>query len=1040
MNATDTLQELLRRLFRLDQPRDLDFGIHRVINRKHEHLDEYIKTELPKQVSGILEKSRNEVAETKLADLKNARAWALRDLGPDGINSDGNLAESAYAKIPAGANFLRVQQDALHLKSAEEMREEIHDHLANFFARYECGGGDIIPQRRHSVRNRYALPHNGEEVLLHWANRDQYYIKSAAYHPAIAFKADGKRFKFQIAEARDIPRDNNKDTGRFLIPDIDKIAPDQHGDIVIPFAFRALDKKEQKRRAEAANGENGNGGKVQRGILTEAMGDLEKAAAKNPDLRPLLKLHIGEPQDTNKPQKSVFAVHAARFVRRNTADFFIHRNLRKFLAEELDLYLKCEVLNADELIGLNGLAVSARMVVFRAVREIAVNIADKLAEWENLQKTLWEKKKFVLQTEYCIAVGRIPDAEKSGILDAIAKCDMQWAEWETLGINCGKKRKDYLRQNPSLPIDTANFPPEFKDLLLAQFPDIDDATDGVLIHGENWQALNLMQEMYRGRVKCVYIDPPYNTGGDGFLYRDQYQHSSWLSMMADRFSLARRFVFQNGVVFVSLDDNEVHRLRAMMSAEFGEDNFVALLPTVMNLKGNQDEFGFAGTHEYTMVFAKDKEGLSLGEFEIVDEELTKWEEDEWGLFKKGAALKGTGANATKEKRPNLHFPLYIGECDGNLVARTERNSDSDMEILPITDGDEMTWRWEKKKFNREPHNVIVERVNRDGYVIYKKQRPSLGDLPTKKPKTLFYKPEYSSGNGTQQLRALFGVNRIYANPKPLRLIGDFIEIGGERGGIVFDYFAGSGTTAHAVIDMNREDNGRRKFVLVDAGDHFNTVLLPRVKKVIYSPEWQDGKPSRQATTEELEHGPRLVKYQRIESYEDTLENIEFAGPDEEKQGELELAERLTKIMPRYELEWETRGCATRLSESGLDSPFSYGLELAGDDEMRTESVDLPETFAYLAGLRVRTRHIAMDGERRYLVQRGLCGGRETAVIWRDTAGWKQADYDREAEFIKKSGIVEGAGWILVNGNSSLPQAESLNPIFGGAMFSEEEVE
>ena len=423
MNATAKLQELLRRLFRLDEPHDLDFGIHRVIGQKRDHLREYIKTELPEQVSGILEKSRNEAVEFKRAQLEDARGWALRVLGPDGINSDDNLAEPAYAKIPAGANFLRVQKDALHLKSAEEMREEIHDHLANFFARYECGGGDIVPQRRHSVRNRYALPHNGEEVLMHWANRDQYYIKSAAYHPAIAFKAGGKRFKFQIAEARDIPRDNNKDTGRFLIPEIKKAATDKNGDIVIPFAFRALDSAKKKHYTEAANGENGNGGKVQRGILTEAMSELEKAAAQNPALRPLRKPHIGEPQDTDKPAKSVFAVHAARFIRRNTADFFIHRNLRKFLAEELDHYLKCEALNADELIGLSGIAVSARMTVFCAVREIAANIADKLAEWEDLQKALWEKKKFVLQTEYCIPVGHIPNAEESGILDDIAKCD-----------------------------------------------------------------------------------------------------------------------------------------------------------------------------------------------------------------------------------------------------------------------------------------------------------------------------------------------------------------------------------------------------------------------------------------------------------------------------------------------------------------------------------------------------------------------------------------------------------------------------------------
>ena len=1016
------MQELLRRLFRLDEPPDLDFGIHRVINLKREKMSTYVGEQLPQKIADILNKHGGGADKTQRDALQR-----IRDaIGEDGFDENGELLP-VLAKTTIGKDYLRLCDRVGDALPQQETEEAIYGHLAEFFGRYECGG-DFAPRRRHSVRNRYALPHNGEEVLMHWANRDQYYIKSAAYHPAVAFKVQGKRFQLQIAEARDIPRDNNKDAGRFLFPQIAKAAPDHNGDIIIPCVFRAPDKKEQERLTEIANGENGNGNKIQRGILAEALNELKEAAENNPALRPLLTANAGG-------EESAFMRHARRFIRRNTADFFIHRNLRKFLAEELDLYLKSEVINAEELAGLSGFAIAARMVAFRAIRELGEDIIDALAEWENLQKNLWEKKKIILSTEYCIAVGRIPNAEKSGILDDIAECDTQWTEWKGLGINGGEKRKDYLRENPSLPVDTANFPPEFKDRLLAQFSNIDDATDGVLIHGENWQALNLMQEMYRGRVKCIYIDPPYNTGGDGFLYRDQYQHSSWLSMMADRFSLARRFVFQNGVVFVSLDDNEVHRLHAMMSAEFGEDNFVALLPTVMNLKGNQDEFGFAGTHEYTMVFAKDKEGLSLGEFEIVDEELTEWEEDEWGMFKKGATLKGTGANATKEKRPNLHFPLYIGECDGKLVARTERNSDSDTEILPITDGDKMTWRWEKKKFNREPHNVIVERVNRDGYVIYKKQRPSLGDLPTKKPKTLFYKPEYSSGNGTQQLRALFGVNRIYANPKPLRLIADFIEIGGEKSGIVFDYFAGSGTIAHAVIDMNREDDGRRKFILVDAGDHFNTVLLPRVKKVIYSPEWQDGKPSRKATTKEIEWGPRLVKYQRIESYEDTLENIRFESDGLD----------LKKITPRYELEWESRKNPARILESGLEKPFSYTLELAGGNGesgqgARKETADLPETFAYLIGLRVEIRRVVKDGRgARYLVQRGKWEGRDTAVIWRDTTGWNEEGFEGDRKFIQEE-LAPGAERILVNGSACGEGMESLNPIFAKKMFPEGEGE
>ena len=925
---------------------------------------------------------------------------------------------------------------------------------ANFFARYECGSGDIVPQRRHSVRNRYALPHNGEEVLLHWANRDQYYIKSAAYHPAIAFKAGGKRFKFQIADARDIPRDNNKDTGRFLIPDIGQAAPDHNGDIVIPFAFRALDKDEKKRQTDiaAAKGENGSGSTIQRGILAEALDELEKAAAKNPALRPLRKTHTSEPQDTGKPAKTIFAVHAARFVRRNTADFFIHRNLRKFLGEELDHYLKSEVLNTDELVRLSGLAVSARMVVFRAVRDIAANIADKLAEWEDLQKALWEKKKFVLQTDYCIAVGRIPDAEESGIMEDIAKCDEQWAEWKELGMRDDllsgkekhKKRMAHLRspENASLPIDTANFPPEFKDRLLAQFRDIDGATDGVLLHGENWQALNLIQEMYRGRIKCVYIDPPYNTGPSEILYKNEYKHSSWLTLMENRLILSMPFLSEDGLAEVAIDDAELDGLLFLMKSVFGAENHVGTVTVMHNPRGRADALHLSPAHEYLIFYAKNYGQLKTNQLLQSEEAIAKKYplRDKISRYRE-LPFRRSGSNSTRRDRPNMFYSIFFNPETRELALN--RKSKSDIKIIPVdSHGAERIWRWGKETFEELAKTEFVVKETGDGeHSIWAKDREKVSI----KPKTVWHGAQFdASSHGSMLVKSLFR-DMVFDYPKSIHAVVDAVQIATRKDSIALDYFAGSGTTAHAVISLNRMDEGRRKFILAEAGEHFNTALLPRVKKIICSPEWRNGQPLRQATAEELEYGPRLVKYQRIESYEDTLANIKFAPPDETKQGELKMAEHFAKIAPRYELEWESRGCATRLSELGLDSPFSYGLELAGDGDgnggkTRTEAADLPETFAYLAGLRVRTRRVVMDGARRYLVQRGLCEGRETAVIWRDVAGWKQAAYDKEADFIEKSGMTAGADWILMNGNSSLPRAESLNPKFGDAMFSAGEEE
>ncbi len=363
-----------------------------------------------------------------------------------------------------------------------------------------------------------------------------------------------------------------------------------------------------------------------------------------------------------------------------------------------------------------------------------------------------------------------------------------------------------------------------------------DTTQNLYIEGDNLEVLKLLQKSYYGKIKMIYIDPPYNTGKD-FVYKDDFHdslenykkitgqvdgngkaistntetsgryHTDWLNMMYPRLRLARNLLSDDGVIFISIDDNEVDNLKKICNEVFGEDNFIAMLPTVMNLKGNQDEFAFAGTHEYTIVYSKKRDEALFNEFAIEDEELNEWEQDEYGYFKKGANLKATGVNAPREKRPNLWFPIYVSKDKWSL-----EYFEGSEEIYPLTDGKEMSWRWSKNKFINEHYNVIVSYDN-GNVSIYKKQRPSVGDIPSKKPKTLFYKAEYSSGNGTNEVKELLG-ERIFSNPKPINLLKDFCEIGCTKDGIILDLFAGSSTTAHAVMQLNAEDGGNRKFIMV----------------------------------------------------------------------------------------------------------------------------------------------------------------------------------------------------------------------------------
>src|SRR3989339_720700 len=351
----------------------------------------------------------------------------------------------------------------------------------------------------------------------------------------------------------------------------------------------------------------------------------------------------------------------------------------------------------------------------------------------------------------------------------------------------------------------------------------DKSSENMLIHGDNLLALKALEQDFAGRIKCIYIDPPYNTGKAFDKYDDGIEHSIWLSLMRPRIELLYGLLASEGLIWISLDDIEVHYMKILCDEIFGRNNFIASLPTIMNLKGNNDEFGFAGTHEYTLVYAKNKPTAKIGNFEIDEEGMEDWEEDDIGFYKRGANLKATGTNAPREKRPNLFYPLFISTGDDVYITR---QNDSDIEILPITDGKEMSWRWSKEKVMNEPHNIIIVR-NGENTSVYKKRRPEIGELPSKKPKTLFYKPEYSSGNGTAQLKKLFGdVVSAFPYPKPEDLISDFITLSTAPGDLILDSFLGSGTTAAVATKLGR------KWIGLEMGEHASTLCVPRMRLVI----------------------------------------------------------------------------------------------------------------------------------------------------------------------------------------------------------------
>ena len=459
-----------------------------------------------------------------------------------------------------------------------------------------------------------------------------------------------------------------------------------------------------------------------------------------------------------------------------------------------------------------------------------------------------------------------------------------------------------------------------------------------------------------------------------------------------------------------------------------------------NPAGRKSKGQLSPSHEFALFFGNEQ--ASPGSLRKTERELARYRfEDDIGRYDWNNLIRH-GSGDRREDRPKLFFPIYVAEDDRIRVPELrwiveerryevlENPRDDEVEVLPIRSAEdgkviEKRWHHGPEKIRGNPAQYRVRR-NGDAIDIDFMIRMDMNAIP----QTWWSDARYASANrGARTAKELFG-RKPFDYPKAVGLVEDCLRVGRlDPHSITLDYFAGSGTTGHAVINLNREDGGHRKFILVEMGDHFDTVLMPRLKKVAFSPEWKGGRASRPATPEESERGPRIIKYFRLESYEDALNNIEFEQPDEGLFG-------LDDYMLRYMLQWETRESATLLNVKALDRPFDYTLRIDGNGDGADTVVDLPETFNYLLGLAVRTRRVYDDGGRRYLVYAGRTrDGRDAVVIWRNTGGWTLEDRERDRDFVAANDMTEGADEIWMNGDSMVKGARPLDALFKQRMFA-----
>jgi len=1025
MDNIKKFQELLKELFQFETS-DLDFGIYRILNYKRDQIKKFIQEDLVNKVESAFAKHKDKRLTNINHRFEEAKEKIIQSLGKEAFTPTSELKEQ-FNDTPLGRDFLSI-------KTQKEEAETI------------------------------------DEVKLYWANNEQYYTKTGLLFRDYTFKINDYKVIFRIASAREELGSKKATKERFFVLDDEnpiEILPSPlagegkgEGDIkdkslIIRFQYRELTDKEVKHYEVEGGSNTSKQEKINQKTYDEVLKKVKDVKLRSC----LVKVYKPVLRKSEGTEKPILLYQISRFTAKNTKDYFIHKNLKKFLSEQLDYFIKAEVLSIETLEKERFL--DKHITRAKVVREIGEDIINFLSQIEDFQKRLWEKKKFVLKTEYVITTDRIfslcrsdpepstsvipSDSEESQSIvqgklregdgspeyfyDQIWKNKEQKKEWKDLGFDVPKNKEELKKKK--LPIDTRYFSQEFKERLLealTSFPVIardkvtkqshdialDDLLDGLIIKSENYQALNLLLKKYNEKIQCVYIDPPYNTGSDEFMYKDKYLHSSWISMMYDRLSLAKIFLSSNiGTIWINMDDNEIHHVSLMLNNIFGNDAFIGNIAWKKTTGDNKPIFAF--THDNIITYGKDA-NCSPRRAKLSKQERKAYsnpDNDPRGNWAPGDYR----SKWTKTERPNLYYPIIHPKTKEEIFPDTFTNSPRvwgcSMEQHEKNLEEDLAW-WgingeskepKKKRFLKDHTGINIRSVWEDAG---------------------------TNDEASLLLRELFGQAKIYSTPKPTSLIEKIMRYSVLDGDSIFDFFAGSGTTAHAVMKLNKEEEGKRKYILVEMANYFDTVMIPRLKKICYSSNWKDGKP------EDTDGVSQFFKYQILEQYEDSLDNIELT-PNK-------TAQTLFKddYLLKYCLDYETRGNPSLLNIEMLKNPFAYKLRVNLEEvgEPQEMVVDIPETFNYLLGLKVKRIKVRtlkghpelVSGSKgmlkqvqhdkrynsKYLFILGEKEGKDIAIVWREYEdNWSEVDFKRDKEFI----IKELASWtphtVYVNGQSVL---------------------
>ena len=949
----EAFRKKLQEIFMMDHA-ELDFGIYRIMNHKRNQINDFLDNQLLPQV----EQTLKEYVKTD-DSLQQELTKAIEGCKNLGIDPDTN------PKVQQ----LR-QQIAQSSTGIDDLQNTVFSRLTQFFSRY-YEGGDFVSQRRYKTggNSAYAIPYNGEEVKLYWANYDQYYIKTSEYFKNYTFKLrDGRRIFFVLVDAS-TEQNNNKSTEgmerRFDVLRNEEGLPvfeEMDDEFHISFTYELMMKPPKQEIF------NKNAFEALSVMIPKSWQDL------------LVKENVTD-------KVVLLEKHIKAYTDKNSFDYFIHKDLGGFLSRELDFYIKNEVFVIADL---DAAKLQSQLAVVKAIERVGQKIIDFLAQLENFQKRLWLKKKFVVQSDYCITLDRVPEK----YYPEICANDEQRKEWVRLfaideikgdmmtEAYCEPLTIEFLKQNPLLVLDTKFFSLQFKHKLLADIEGLDEQTNGLLIKSENLQAINLLTRTFSSNVRGCYIDPPFNLGENAdYLYRVDYKDSTWLTLLYDRVLGIKKLLMDDGSIFVRCSHDGNMILRQLLNQTYGQDNY---------------------RNEIVLRRAEETKGDLNKQFGTIKSITVNYDNLYWYSKYPNSRFSKIIKPISAEKS-DAHWHSFWKELDRPTMR---------YEILGIDLSNHYgQWMWEKNRAFAAVKN----------YEIYQEQfEPkgiSLEDYWVQTGKSLEFVKRDGDKIGSikywipPRTETMADTNWLdikgYANKWGFKtensegVLKRVIDSLSEKDDYIIDCFLGSGTTAAVALKL------QRKFIGIDMGDHISKIAYPRLKYVL------NGEKSGISNSCTY-RGGGCFKYIRLEQYEDTLNNLEvndgFGKPDNES------------YVLRYMLDTETRD--SLINTKDFVRPFDYTIKTTRDNELVDTPVDLVDTFNYLIGLHVDSIHWHKDDNICVVEGTTHIEKEHALVIWRNQDVIKNDDLN---DFFRKqdySTLDREFDVIYVNGDNTLPNLKS----------------